>query len=100
MQLVEATIASLEDQQPWENEHHGWESASHCYLFLGNTEKFLQALELRLDHHHFLNPWFLAHPIYDSIRMEPRFIAVIEEADRRFEEQRTAVATMMAEAEL
>ena len=47
------------------------------YALLGETEKALESLELSCDNHDFMLPFVNADPIYDDLRSEPRFQAVL-----------------------
>ena len=71
------------------NEALDWE---FCYLAAGDVEKALQSLETKLAHNH-LDEWHLVatSPLYEAIRHEPRYQAVLLEVDRRITAQREAI---------
>jgi hypothetical protein len=66
-----------------------------CHLAAGDTEKALQSLETQLAHNH-LWGWQIWHQLlmYDLIRQEPRYLAVIAERERRIAQQREAITRM------
>ena len=68
-----------------------------CYLTSGDTEQALDSIEMQLDHGHlYWRDLIFRMPMYDQIRDEPRFQAVVEERERRIAIQREAVAQMDA----
>ena len=85
----------LDEALPAVIEHADLFSPEICYLTAGDTEKALRSLETQLAHNHLFG-WDLRFklPMYDLIRTEPRFLAVIAERERRVAEQREAVAQM------
>ena len=82
-------------------EHTDLFAPETCYLTNGDTEKALTSLEMQLAHNHLFR-WDIRHklPMYDLIRTEPRFLAVIAERERRIAEQREAVAQLDQETAL
>ena len=94
--LRQATIF-LDETLPAAQRHADAWNPEVCYLASGDTEKALDAIEIALDHGHlYWQDLFFRMPMYDQIRTEPRFQAVIEERERRIATQREAVAKMDA----
>jgi len=91
----------LDEALPAVIEHADLFAPEICYLTAGDTEKALSSLETQLTHNHLFG-WDIRFrlPMYDLIRTEPRFLAVIAERERRVAEQREALALMDAGAEL
>ena len=85
----------LDEALPAVIEHTDAFTPEICYLTGGDTEKALTSLETQLAHNHIFG-WDIRFrlPMYDQIRTEPRFLAVIAERERRVVEQREAVAQM------
>jgi hypothetical protein len=73
--------------------------AEICYLTAGETEKALNVLEMQLAHGH-ISYWVYDHqlPMFDQIRLEPRYLAMREELDRKLQTQRDRIEQMDAEA--
>jgi hypothetical protein len=69
-----------------------------CYLTVGDTEKALLSIETQLAHNH-LSDWYIVHqmPMYDQIRHEPRYQAVLAERERRISVQRENIEKMAAD---
>ena len=100
-QLIEKTTQFMEVTLPAAVEHVDNWDPSWCYLAAGNTESAYQSLETVLAHGHRLAPsWWFSLPVYDAIRMEPRFLSIAEEVERRHKEQRLAVEALLVEAGL
>ncbi|MCP4045006.1 MAG: tetratricopeptide repeat protein, partial [Gammaproteobacteria bacterium] len=87
--LLEQTIDYVEDSMPLVSEHHDQFFPETCYLTYGDTEKALLSIETQLAHNH-LNDWYIVHqmPMYDQIRFDPRYQAVLAERERRISVQR------------
>ena len=95
--LLRQTTIFLDETLPAARQHADAWSPEICYLTSGDTEKALDSIEMQLDHGHLYQRDLLFRmPMYDQIRDEPRFQAVIEERERRIAIQREAVAQMDA----
>jgi TolB-like protein/Flp pilus assembly protein TadD len=97
--LLEQTTAYLENDLPAAVEHSDSYQPDICYLTAGETEKALNVLEMQLAHGHFAF-WIYDHqlPMFDQIRLEPRYLAMREELDRKLQTQRDLIEQMDAEA--
>ena len=95
--LLRQTTIFLDETLPAAMQHaHAW-SPEICYLTSGDTEKALDAIEIALAHGHlYWRDLIFRMPMYDQIRDEPRFQAVVAERERRIAIQREAVAQMDA----
>ena len=94
--LRQATIF-LDETLPAARQHAHALNPEICYLTSGDTEKALDSIEIALDHGHlYWRDLIFRMPMYDQIRDEPRFQAVVEERERRIAIQREAVAQMDA----
>ena len=51
------------------------------YAFLGEKEKALDSLEKAFDKRAFLMAWVKADPIFDSLRSEPRYQAILKKME-------------------
>lgn len=101
----EALGAALLDQSlafmatlPGMVEHADIWNAQFCYLAAGDKEQALGLIETQLSHNHLF--WWKVYdqlPMYEQIRDEPRYQAMMAERDRRFAIQRQAVEQMNAE---
>ena len=96
--LLEQTTAYIEDSMPLLTEHPDRYFPDTCYLTAGDTEKALLSIETQLAHNH-LNDWYIVHqmPMYDQIRHEPRYQAVLAERERRISVQRENIEKMAAD---
>ena len=95
--LLRQTTIFLDETLPAAMQHAHALNPEICYLTSGDTEKALDAIELALDHGHlYWRDLIFRMPMYDQIRDEPRFQAVVEERERRIAIQREAVAQMDA----
>jgi TolB-like protein/Tfp pilus assembly protein PilF len=86
--LMEAT-AFYDERLPLLIEHVDLRGPEVCYLTAGDTERALKTIETQLEHNH-LAFWEIGHrlPMYDLIRHEPRYLAVMEEREKRLSDQR------------
>ena len=93
--LLQQTTAYIEDSLPLMTEHPGQFFPETCYLTAGDTEKALLSIENQLAHNH-LSDWYIFHqmPMYDQIRHEPRYQAVLAERERRISVQRENIGKM------
>ena len=89
---MERSTIYLTESLPAVNEHADIYWAQVCYLTAGEKEKTLQAMETVLDHNH-LSYWepYLQLPMFDLVRYEPRYQAVLAERERRITIQREAI---------
>jgi len=95
--LLRQTTTFLDETLPAIREHADAWSPEICYLTGGDTEKALASIEIQLAHGHlYWRDLMFRLPMYDQIRDEPRFQAVVNERERRIAIQREAVAQMMA----
>ena len=95
--LLRQTTIFLDETLPAARQHADKWSPEICYLTSGDTEKALDSIEMQLDHGHlYQRDLIFRMPMYDQIRDEPRFQAVVEERERRIAIQREAVAQMDA----
>jgi TolB-like protein len=90
--LLEEATVFLERTLPAAIEHADRFVPDICYLMAGDTEKALASLETQLSHGHIAS-WRYDHrlPLYELIRHEPRYQAMVEERDRRIAEQRQLI---------
>ena len=98
--LLEQTTTYVENSMPLLSEHHDGFFPETCYLTAGDTEKALLSIETQLAHNH-LNDWYIVHqmPMYDLIRHEPRYQAVLAERERRISIQRENIEKMAADTQ-
>ena len=96
--MLEQTTAYVDDSMPLLTEHHDANYPEMCYLTAGDTEKALLSIETQLAHNH-LADWYIYHqlPMYDQIRDEPRYQAVLAERERRVSVQRENIEKMAAD---
>jgi tetratricopeptide (TPR) repeat protein len=95
--LLRQTTIFLDETLPAARQHADAWNPEICYLTSGDTEKALDSIEIALAHGHLhWRDLFFRMPMYDQIRDEPRFQAVVEERERRIAIQREAVAQMDA----
>ncbi len=95
--LLRQTTIFLDETLPAAMHHAHTLNPEMCYLTSGDTEKALDSIEMQLDHGHlYWRDLIFQMPMYDQIRDEPRFQAVVEERERRIAIQREAVAQMNA----
>jgi tetratricopeptide (TPR) repeat protein len=96
--LLRQTTAFHEETLPAAFEHTDIWVPDICYLTNGDNEKALNSIETQLEHNHlYRRDLIYRYPMYDQIRNEPRFRAVVEERERRIAIQREKVAQMNAE---
>ena len=95
--LLRQTTAFHEETLPAAVEHADIWVPEICYLTSGDNEKALNSIETQLEHNHlYRRDLIYRYPMYDQIRDEPRFRAVVEERERRIAIQREKVAQMNA----
>jgi len=95
--LLRQTTTFLDETLPAIREHADAWSPELCYLTAGDTEKALTSIEMQLAHGHlYWRDLMFRLPMYDQLRDEPRFQAVVNEREQRIAIQREAVAQMMA----
>jgi hypothetical protein len=98
--LLQQATAYIEDSLPLVTEHPDQSFPETCYLTAGDTEKALLSIETQLAHNH-LTDWYIVHqmPMYDQIRHEPRYQAVLAERERRISVQRENIEKMAADTQ-
>ncbi len=91
--LLRRTVTLFDDLMRPQIEHIDQHKPEICYLVAGNTEKAFVSLETQLAHGH-LYDWFLYHklPMYDLIRDDPRYTALLEERARKVAVQRELIS--------
>ena len=90
--LLKQTTVFLEEALPAAIEHADRYSPDICFLVAGDTEKALRSIETQLAHQHY-SYWSMKHqmPMYNMIRHDPRYLAVMAERERKIALQREAV---------
>ena len=95
--LLRQTTTFLDETLPAVVEHADLWTPDICYLTSGDNEKALNSIETQLEHNHLFHRGLIyRYQMYDQIRDEPRFRAVVEERERRIAIQREKVAQMNA----
>ncbi len=93
--LLDRATRFHEQELPTVIEHADRYMPELCYLTAGEIDKALDSLEEQLAHGHFWQ-WDMIHsmPLYDSIRLEPRYLELMEERQRKITEQRQLIEQM------
>jgi len=93
--LLRQATTYMDESLPLVVEHSDWDFPEICYLMAGDTEKALLSIETQLAHNHLFG-WNAHHsmPMYDQIRLDPRYQAAKAERERRIAVQREAIARM------
>jgi TolB-like protein/cytochrome c-type biogenesis protein CcmH/NrfG len=88
----------VEEELPAVMEHAEAQGAIFCQLARGDNEQALTTLETMLAHNHLFG-WDapIRSTLFDPIRDEPRFIAAVEERERRLTQQRAEIESMQPE---
>jgi TolB-like protein/Tfp pilus assembly protein PilF len=91
-ELLEQTTAFLERDLPAAIEHADAKRPELCFLTAGDTGKALASLETQLAHNHIWS-WDIYHrlPMYELIRHEPSYQAMMAERERRIALQLQAI---------
>jgi TolB-like protein/Tfp pilus assembly protein PilF len=94
-ELLRKGTQAFEETFATTTEHLDYLRPEICYLTAGNTEKALRSLEEQVAHNH-ITDWNVDHlaPMYDLIRDEPRYQAVLQERERKIAVQREVIARM------
>ena len=90
--LLKQTTVFLEEALPAAIEHADRYAPDRCFLVAGDTEKALHSIETQFEHQHYW-AWGVTHqlPMYDLIRNEPRYQAVMAEREHKIALQRDVV---------
>jgi len=98
--LLRQATTYIEDSLPLATEHPDRYFPDTCYLVAGDTEKALLSIETQLAHNH-LYAWNAVHqlPMYDLIRLEPRYQAAWAERERIISVQRETIKKMAVETQ-
>ena len=99
--LLNQTSQFLEQDLPAVMEHADLYLPEVCQAARGDFDKALASMQTRLNHNHLMS-WKIVQrlPMFDSIRDDPRFVAIQQEYDRRIAVQRTEVDALRKEAAL
>ena len=90
--LLQQATNYLVDELPTYIEHADRYGAELCLLALGEKEQALDALETRVQHGHTGFSWFTYNlPMFDLIRDEPRFLAIVESIETNMARQRESL---------
>jgi TolB-like protein/Tfp pilus assembly protein PilF len=99
LELLKRALVFQEQELPGVIEHADRRAPEICYLARGDSEKALAAMETAVSHGHFFGWTRWSHsPMYDPIRLDPRFLALIEERDRKVAAQRELIEQGSTEA--
>jgi TolB-like protein/Tfp pilus assembly protein PilF len=93
--LLRQTTAYLTEDLPAAIEHAEIYNPDFCYLTDGDTERAYAVIERLIDHKH--KPWFHVRarlPMFDLIRHEDRFQALLARHHEYLEEQRVLVSQL------
>lgn len=87
--LLEATIAYMEDELPTYLEHTDRFGYANCYAIRGDLERAIEAFETRVAHRHFDGWWFNTRfPWFEPLRGTPRFEAALRSIEDETARQR------------
>ena len=76
--LLKYVITSSEKDMTLRNNQNTAFLGARIYAFLGDKEKALEHLERAYENRAFMLAWVKADPIFDSVRSEPRYQAVLK----------------------
>jgi TolB-like protein len=98
-ELLDMTIAYIEDELPQYVDHADRFDFTGCYLASGDNEKAISAFETWADHGHISGWWINTNlPWFEPIRGEPRFEAAMQSIRDRMATQKEKLAQIDAEA--
>jgi len=99
-QLLQKALVYQEQDLPAAIEHADRYSPEICYLAQGDTDKALDSLQTQLSHRHIFgwNRW-QRMPVYDPLRLNPRYLDIMKARERLIREQREAIAAMGTRAD-
>jgi TolB-like protein len=98
-ELLETTIAYMEDDLPRYIEHADRFGYANCYAINGDLDKAMQAFETQVDHGHYAFWWITARlPWFELLRGTPRFEAAMQSIRDNNAAQRKNLQDLTAEA--
>jgi len=98
-QLLDKAMVFQERQLPAAVEHPERFNPDVCYLAAGQPDKALDVMATQVADGQIYS-WARWHrmPVYDPVRLDPRYLDLLEQRTRLIETQRQAIAKMDAEA--
>ena len=76
--FLESRMAESQKDNASQNHQNAPYEYARTYAFLGNKEKALDNLEKAFENRAYLLAWVKADPIFDSLRSEPRYRAILK----------------------
>jgi len=98
-QLLDKAMVFQEQQLPAAVEHPDRFNADVCYLAAGHQDKALEVMATQVADGQIFS-WVRWHrmPVYDPIRLDPRYLSLLEQRKQLIETQRQAIEKMDAGA--